>query len=186
MDGNQNLNDSISNYKKQLMNFYEKNNINESAVYTNSNWNSNNQDTSLSPDAQYELYKKNHTALGKLLVKTYTARRTFPVKGAVVEVAKVFPTGKYIISKTFTNESGMTDILLLPTARKPLSLEPGDTEPYGTYTITVFHPNFVTTRIIDVPVFDETMSVQTIDLVPPSASPTGNEIIEYTAYRPNL
>lgn len=186
MQSNQNFDDNISSYKKQLMNFYENNIKPQTPTTTENNQTNYNQNTTLSPDALFDLYKKNHPALGKLLVKTFTARRTFPVEGAVVEVAKVFPTGKYIISKTLTNESGMTDILLLPTARKPLSLAPGDPEPYATYTVTVSHPNFVTTRITDVPVFDETTSVQTVDLIPPSASPTGNEIIEYTAYKPNL
>lgn len=141
---------------------------------------------SLTPDEQYELFKKENTALGRLMVKTYTAKRTFPVENAVVEVSKEFPTGKHVIAKGKTNESGMTETLLLPTKRKPLSLEPGESEPYTTYTVIVTHPKYVTTRINDVPVFDETMSVQSVDLVPPSVNSTGKEIIEYTAFRPNL
>ncbi|MEG1447768.1 MAG: hypothetical protein RR048_06490 [Oscillospiraceae bacterium] len=198
MNNKQDFDNSIYSYKQQLMNFYTKNNLKQTTSVNNDDQTppveqpkinsspSDNSDNTLSPDAQFELYKKEHSALGKLVIKAYTARRAFPVEGSIVEVAKVFPTGKYIISRTTTNESGMTDTLLLPTARKPMSLEPGEPKPYATYTVTVYDPRFVPTRISNVPVFDDITSVQTVDLIPPAANSTGKEIIEYTAYEPNL
>ena len=140
----------------------------------------------LSPDEQFSLYKKVHPALGKLTIQAFTARRTFPIQDAFVEIRKDFDSGNYILYRLMTNESGLTPTVLLNTSRKPQSLSPDQKEPYATYTVLIKHPDYVPVKIHDVPVFDEITSIQKVDLVPLSANPSENKMIEYTNTEPIL
>lgn len=185
-----NLDDQIRKYKNELLRFQKMNRRLESQEVPQSNTREQQQETrngqedAQSPYASYRKYAEEHPRQGKLMVQTFTARRTYPVEGAVAEISKTFPTGKYVIATLTTDESGKTQEIILPTAQKILSEVPGQKQPYSTFDITITHPEYIGVRVKSVPVFQDVTAMQVIDLTPKSASPDGREFIEYTADQP--
>lgn len=129
----------------------------------------------------FEEYVKEHPKDGKLKVQTLTARRTFPIENATVEISKRFKQGKYIIGTYETDKSGLTPIITVPTASKVYSQEPGLKQPYSTFDAIVTHPDFTEIRIRNIAVFEGIVSNQVIDMIPKSAMPSDKPYIEYTS-----
>ncbi|MFZ2537463.1 MAG: hypothetical protein WAX04_00990 [Oscillospiraceae bacterium] len=137
------------------------------------------------PQESYESYKKANPETGYLKVKTFTARRAFPVKNAVVEVSKNFPSGRYLISQLVTNQDGITDVIELPTPSKQLSEVPGTPNPFTTVDIKIKHKEFVEMNFFDVPVFQGITSIQKADLLPLAAAPDGTSSVDIAQTEPS-
>ena len=87
-------------------------------------------------------------------MQALTARQTFPVTNAKVYIIKTFGNDKgYLITTAETDESGLTPEFELPAVAKEKSETPGSENPFTTYTIIVEHPDFVTMKFENVPVF---------------------------------
>lgn len=106
---------------------------------------------------------------GALLVNVTTLRGTFPVKGALVTVF----TGEYgrgdEIAKSFTDESGRTEKIMLDAKDKSLSETSGNGIPYTTYNIYTTADGFAGQFNMNIPVFSGVTSLQNVDLMPISA-----------------
>ena len=76
---------------------------------------------------------------------------------------------KYYIHDSHTDSSGILDNLQLPAPDKSLSeTEQGSCglAPYATYDIFVSHPGFISTYLENVPIFDSTVSIQSVEMLP--------------------
>ena len=76
---------------------------------------------------------------------------------------------KYYIYDSHTDSSGILDNLQLPAPDKSLSeTEQGSCglAPYATYDIFVSHPGFISTYLENVPIFDSTVSIQSVEMLP--------------------
>lgn len=140
----------------------------------------------MTPEQQYLQFVQAHPARGKVKVETFTARRTFPVANATVEIAKLFPEGKYVIHTATTDNAGATSEIELPAPPRDLSEVPGSTEPYAVYNVTINHPDYGEVIVHNMPVFAEILSIQKIDLIPLSAIPQAQKPVEYTVIEPQL
>lgn len=105
----------------------------------------------------------------------FTARRTYPVKGATVTVSKTFPEGKYIIAVETSDESGNVPTITLPALKKELSDRPSAELPYTTFDMKVEHPSFNTMYYYNIPIFEGILSEQNVDLVPLASTPSDSD-----------
>lgn len=120
---------------------------------------------------EYEQFQQENPDSGVIKTQVFTARRTYPVGNAQVNLYKVFPDGAYLIDSQFTDRSGQVKPVTVPALERSLSEPPGDPTPYVSYRITVSHPDFMDAVIEQVPVFEGVTSLQAVDLIPAAAAP---------------
>ena len=98
------------------------------------------------PDSEsaYELFQRAHPGRGSLRVQASTARGSFPVPGALVEVTRNFNGVTRVLYKNNTNNSGIVERMILPTLPSDYSRQEATAEDSGTvYQVSVYHPGFV-------------------------------------------
>ena len=120
---------------------------------------------------EYEQFQQENPDSGVIKTQVFTARRTYPVGNAQVNLYKVFPDGVYLIDSQFTDRSGQVKPVTVPALERSLPETPGDPTPYVSYRITVSHPDFMDAVIEQVPVFEGVTSLQAVDLIPAAAAP---------------
>lgn len=120
---------------------------------------------------EYEQFQQENPDSGVIKTQVFTARRTYPVGNAQVNLYKVFPDGAYLIDSQFTDRSGQVKPVTVPALERSLPETPGDPAPYVSYRITVSHPDFMDAVIEQVPVFEGVTSLQAVDLIPAAAAP---------------
>ena len=123
---------------------------------------------------EYEQFQQENPDSGVIKTQVFTARRTYPVENAQVNLYKVFPDGAYLIDSQFTDRSGQVKPVTVPALERSLSETPGDPAPYVSYRITVSHPDFMDAVIEQVPVFEGVTSLQAVDLIPAAAAPVNS------------
>ena len=135
-----------------------------------------------SPDPQtynsYVDFISNNPKAGKLRVQTYAASQVFPIQNARVLVEKEFTDGKYTFAEEYTDTDGVADEIILPTKNKSLSLSPGTTIPYSTYTVKVSHPQFSPVTFHNVPIFESIESLQPVAMQPLSRPAVYEDVYE--------
>lgn len=131
---------------------------------------------------KYDNFKGNYTHHGWLRVETYGSNGLYPVSNSRVVVYKEIDGENYFIYDLHTDSSGIVDSLELPAPSKTLSetQQPlGGPAPYATYSVFVSHPGFVSTYLENVPIFDSTVSIQAVEMLPKvSGEPDSNTIDE--------
>ncbi len=123
---------------------------------------------------EYEQFQQENPDSGVIKTQVFTARRTYPVGNAQVNLYKVFPDGAYLIDSQFTDRSGQVKPVTVPALERSLPETPGDPAPYVSYRITVSHPDFMDAVIEQVPVFEGVTSLQAVDLIPAAAAPVNS------------
>lgn len=118
---------------------------------------------------RFDEFKGECNKRGILLVETYSSNGLYPVGNSRVIVYKEIDGEKYYIYDSHTDSSGILDNLQLPAPDKSLSeTEQGSCglAPYATYDIFVSHPGFISTYLENVPIFDSTVSIQSVEMLP--------------------
>ncbi|MEG1687032.1 MAG: hypothetical protein RR276_04025 [Angelakisella sp.] len=140
----------------------------------------------LTPAQQYEQFAAANPERGVIRLQALTARSTYPVPGVLVTIAKEFDSGEYVVATQRTNNAGLTDPVSVPAPPRSLSEQPGSTvSPASWYKVTLLHPKFATVISPSFPVFSGVSALQTIEMIPRSASPNGNEPIIYNVTEPS-
>ncbi|MGN0545622.1 MAG: hypothetical protein ACI4I0_08725 [Acutalibacteraceae bacterium] len=146
-----------------------------------------NKDSNLANNNSAELQSKYCSATeeckkhGTLRVETYGSNGLYPVSNSRVIVYKMIDGDKYYIYDSHTDASGILDGLELPAPDKSLSetqQAAGGPVPYATYDIYVSHPGFVSTYFENVPIFDSTLSIQSVEMLPKVSGEPENEVID--------
>jgi len=105
-------------------------------------------------------------AFGTLIFQVTGRQGAFPVAGATIVLTKELNDQQSLSFTITTDESGKTAPLSLPAPDKELSQWPGNGTVFATYQATVSAPNYVTTEIRDLPVFDGITTIQPVSLSP--------------------
>jgi len=105
-------------------------------------------------------------AFGTLIFQVTGGQGAFPVAGATIVLTKELNDQQSLSFTITTDESGKTAPLSLPAPDKELSQRPGNGTVFATYQATVSAPNYVTTEIRDLPVFDGITTIQPVSLSP--------------------
>ena len=118
---------------------------------------------------RFDEFKGERNKRGILRVETYGSNGLYPVGNSRVVVYKEIDGEKYYIYDSHTDSSGILDNLQLPAPDKSLSETEqgsGGLAPYATYDIFVSHPGFISTYLKNVPIFDSTVSIQSVEMLP--------------------
>lgn len=117
----------------------------------------------------YEQFLAEHPAEGSLKVQLTAG--AFPVSGATVEVVLHLNGDKYVIYRNETNESGISDNMVLPAQPFLFSQDEATASGSGTpYKVNIFHPSFEAINDETVTIFDSVKTILPITLRP-SVSP---------------
>lgn len=111
----------------------------------------------------------NELGTGYLVVKVFTGSGAIPLSDATVTVRNNEPDiegSGNVIKTLFTDRSGNTEKIALPTPSKLLSQSPGNLLPFSTYNIEVFLDRYQSATFQSVPIFDGILSIQPVELVP--------------------
>ncbi|MBQ6714818.1 MAG: hypothetical protein IJN15_04625 [Clostridia bacterium] len=105
------------------------------------------------------------TATGGLIVSATSLKGLFPVTRALVTVYKGTPENAEEIDRDYTDESGRTKKFILPTPPFSASQTAGSAQtPYALYNISIKSDGFIDWLETDIPVFPNTVSLQSADL----------------------
>lgn len=108
---------------------------------------------------------------GGLTVRVTTLKGLYPVPDAKVTIFLGSGDDRTVLDTSTTDESGKTPVFRLETPSKALSESAGALElPYANYNIAVSADGFVENISLNVPVFPDVVSVQTVDLMQTAAS----------------
>ena len=118
-------------------------------------------------EGSYEEFLRTHPGRGNLKVQVSTARGTFPVANALVEVTKEFDGVERVLYKNVTNPSGIVERMPLPALPVGYSQQESTAESSGTqYQVSVYHPAFVPLRFSTVEVYDGIETILPVALQP--------------------
>ena len=119
---------------------------------------------------RFDEFKGECNKRGILRIETYGSNGLYPVGNSRVIVYKEIDGEKYKLNiRLSSKSSGILDNLQLPAPDKSLSeTEQGSCglAPYATYDIFVSHPGLISTYLENVPIFDSTVSIQSVEMLP--------------------
>ncbi len=120
-----------------------------------------------SAESSYEAFLRTHPGRGNLKVQVSTARGTFPVAGALVEVTKAFDGVERVLYKNVTDPSGIVERMMLPALPTGYSRQESTAEESGTqYQVSVYHPAFLPVRGSTVEIYDGIETILPVALQP--------------------
>ena len=125
-----------------------------------------------------------YSSSGSLIVSVYSAGGAIPIPDALVTVRGSDKNSSGIISVLYSDESGNTPKITLPTPPAAESESPGYVKPYATYNIDVDKDGFYPRQFLNVPIFSGITSIQPVNLIPiteyggESSPPTDSSISE--------
>ena len=112
----------------------------------------------------------NSESIGFLVVEAKTANGALPVEGAKVSVYEYSQNGDdkggALLYSVLTDQDGKTVELALDAKSKPLSMSPGNKNPFSVYNIIVEKEGYYDNSYINAPIFQGITSVQPVDLIP--------------------
>ena len=118
-------------------------------------------------ESEYDAFVRTHPGRGSLRVQVSTARGTFPVPGAVVEVTRSFDGVRRILYSALTNNSGVVEHMVLPTLPADYSWQESTAENSGTvYEVSVYHPSFTPLQNNSVELYDKIETILPVALQP--------------------
>ena len=125
-------------------------------------------------------------AFGTLLFQVTGGQGAFPVEGATITITKALADGVSLSLRVVTDESGKTVPLSLPAPSRALSQAPNGGVVYAAYQAEVSAPNYVTTDIRDLPIFDGITTIQPVNLTTDIGGQRQNEVEEIEDKEPDL
>lgn len=112
--------------------------------------------------------------IGTLVIRAFTAGGALPVGGTVVKITGNDEENRIVEYSIITDIDGVTEKIELPAPSGELSQSPGAKEPsYALYNIEISAPGYYTKRIFNVAVFDNTETIQTVNMIPKSVRENG-------------
>ena len=124
-------------------------------------------------------------AFGTLIFQVTGGQGAFPVPNATILLTKQLNDQQSLSFTVVTDESGKTAPVSLPAPSRELSQRPGNGIVFATYQAEISAPNYVTTEIRDLPVFDGITTIQPVSLSPDFGQKT-REVEEIEEIEPDL
>ncbi|MBR4307958.1 MAG: spore cortex-lytic protein [Oscillospiraceae bacterium] len=103
---------------------------------------------------------------GFLRVRVYTSEAQLPVEDATVTVTQSAERGSDLIATRITDESGLIELLTLPTPDRTESLQAGTPVPYAFVDIVVDHPEYERVLVENAQIFAGIITEQNVALLP--------------------
>ena len=117
-------------------------------------------------DDPIRTFLSQNPAFGTLIFQVTGGQGAFPVPNATILLTKQLNDQQSLSFTVVTDESGKTAPVSLPAPSRELSQRPGNGIVFATYQAKISAPNYVTTEIRDLPVFDGITTIQPVSLSP--------------------
>ena len=105
-------------------------------------------------------------SIGYLQFRVTTAQNAIPLENAQVIVRADQAQGGNMIAAVWSDRSGLTPRIALPTVPRELSESPGNTHPFYTYHVDVSKEGYYTQYYQNVPVFEGISAIQSAEMIP--------------------
>lgn len=136
-------------------------------------------------DDPIRTFLSQNPAFGTLIFQVTGGQGAFPVPNATILLTKQLNDQQSLSFTVVTDESGKTAPVSLPAPSRELSQRPGNGIVFATYQAEISAPNYVTTKIRDLPVFDGITTIQPVSLSPDFGQKT-REVEEIEDKEPDL
>ena len=136
-------------------------------------------------DDPIRTFLSQNPAFGTLIFQVTGGQGAFPVPNATILLTKQLNDQQSLSFTIVTDESGKTAPVSLPAPSRELSQRPGNGIVFATYQAEISAPNYVTTKIRDLPVFDGITTIQPVSLSPDFGQKT-REVEEIEDKEPDL
>ena len=136
-------------------------------------------------DDPIRTFLSQNPAFGALIIQVTGGQGAFPVPNATILLTKQLNDQQSLSFTVVTDESGKTAPVSLPAPSRELSQRPGNGIVFATYQAKISAPNYVTTEIRDLPVFDGITTIQPVSLSPDFGQKT-REVEEIEDKEPDL
>ena len=136
-------------------------------------------------DDPIRTFRSQNPAFGTLIFQVTGGQGAFPVPNATILLTKQLNDQQSLSFTVVTDESGKTAPVSLPAPSRELSQRPGNGIVFATYQAKISAPNYVTTEIRDLPVFDGITTIQPVSLSPDFGQKT-REVEEIEDKEPDL
>lgn len=136
-------------------------------------------------DDPIRTFLSQNPAFGTLIFQVTGGQGAFPVPNATILLTKQLNDQQSLSFTIVTDESGKTAPVSLPAPSRELSQRPGNGIVFATYQAEISAPNYVTTEIRDLPVFDGITTIQPVSLSPDFGQKT-REVEEIEDKEPDL
>ncbi|MBO5149796.1 carboxypeptidase-like regulatory domain-containing protein [Anaerotignum sp.] len=136
-------------------------------------------------DDPIRTFLSQNPAFGTLIFQVTGGQGAFPVPNATILLTKQLNDQQSLSFTVVTDESGKTAPVSLPAPSRELSQRPGNGIVFATYQAEISAPNYVTTEIRDLPVFDGITTIQPVSLSPDFGQKT-REVEEIEDKEPDL
>ena len=136
-------------------------------------------------DDPIRTFLSQNPAFGTLIFQVTGGQGAFPVPNATILLTKQLNDQQSLSFTVVTDESGKTAPVSLPAPSRELSQRPGNGIVFATYQAKISAPNYVTTEIRDLPVFDGITTIQPVSLSPDFGQKT-REVEEIEDKEPDL
>lgn len=104
---------------------------------------------------------------GIMIVRTTTASGAYPVAGVNVSISGASDVGHDTRISILSDESGVTQPILLPAPPRALSLSPDSAEEaFSRYDVEIYKEGYYRKKLYDVAVFSGITSVLPINMIP--------------------
>ena len=139
----------------------------------------------IAADDPIRTFLSQNPAFGTLIFQVTGGQGAFPVPNATILLTKQLNDQQSLSFTVVTDESGKTAPVSLPAPSRELSQRPGNGIVFATYQAKISAPNYVTTEIRDLPVFDGITTIQPVSLSPDFGQKT-REVEEIEDKEPDL
>lgn len=122
-------------------------------------------DNGIEPHMEDDAQAKEPEDIGYLQVQVYSARGAIPIPDAHITISRDDNGENTVMAITFSDRSGYSPVISLPTLSRDLSLRPGTPEPFIAYNVRVDVPGFFTVTNLHVPIYGGITSVQPAEMI---------------------
>ena len=117
--------------------------------------------SNMQPSAPQKASEPQNNSQGQLQAIVTTLRSLYPVPNAEVTVFSGDPENMQIIARSFTDQSGKSEVFNLNAPDRSLSMSAGATvEPFATYNMMVKAEGYLDNIHLNIPVFSGVTSLQ--------------------------
>ena len=135
---------------------------------------------------------QNNQNYGRLVVRVSAASGAVPISGATVVIRSAASTPPItVLATVITDESGLTEPILVVTPPLSESLSPGGKQPFAEISTEVTADGYFTSSNINIPIYPGITSIQPVTLIPlpdseSDTQPASDFVFQNDEQRPDL
>lgn len=124
------------------------------------------------------------TFTGYLRVYAFTGNGAEPITGARAIITRINEDDQTVYANLLTDRDGFTPVVALPTVDPALTLQPGASQPYVTYSVRVTADGFQAVEHRNIPIYGNNYVTQPVAMLPILPGQDTSDTQEFTSGGP--